>query len=59
MVDAANTATGDGSGRDGPIPDCVLMYACIFSYEKAKYRESVLAYRFESSRKSLLYRIKS
>ena len=45
MVDTANpSAGGDAGARENAIPDCVLMYACIFSYEKPKYRMSVLAY---------------
>ena len=49
MVDAAPTTMG--GDRESHIPDQVLMYACIFSYEKPKYRTQILNFKFDQSGK--------
>ena len=49
MVEAnASAAAGavDAQSRE-QIPDQVLMYACIFTYEKAKIRRDILGYKFD------------
>ena len=48
MVDS-NAASGsrmDAQSRE-QIPDMVLMYACIFTYEKSKIRNEILNYQFD------------
>lgn len=45
---AANAEIAGGVAEREQIPDCVLMYACIFTYEKAKIRGEIGTFKVNS-----------
>ena len=48
MVESNAARAGETEQRE-QIPDSVLMYACIFTYEKAKIRREILGYQVNYS----------